>query len=85
MISKDQCKGCRDDHYNQVDDGAGRCWSAKAGKMVTRYKIGFMTAPTEKGAYTHVLVPSCYRQPGQFAFHEKLPSFVKASNVRKRP
>lgn len=89
MISREACRGCHDDFYNGRTnfDGSDRCWSAKTGKMMTRYRIYYMTAPTEKGAYTKVRVPSCYHQVNNHIFHNSLPRFVKASDLNraKRP
>lgn len=86
MISREACRGCRDDFYNgRVNiDGGTRCWSAKDGRMVTRFKIGHWVAPTTPGAFEKVRVPSCYHQPGVFAYYKTLPDFVKVSDLRKR-
>jgi hypothetical protein len=83
MIPADKCKGCRNDFYNgrQNFEGNTRCWSAKDGRMVKRYRLHWWTPPTQKGAFTEVTVPSCYHQPGQYSYSDKLPSFVKASDV----
>jgi hypothetical protein len=79
VIPRDKCKGCRDDFYNcrQNLDGSTRCWSAKDGKMVTRYRLHWWTAPTVPGAFEKVRVPSCYHQPGQYAYYEQLPSCAR--------
>lgn len=85
MITLDACRGCHDDFYNQPGhalDGK-RCWSAKSGEMVTRYKIGTWTQPDAKGAFTKVRVPSCYRQPSQYAYYTSLPDFVKVSDLNR--
>ncbi len=84
MIALPACRGCRNDFYNQPGhalDGK-RCWSAKDGTMVTRFKIGTWTQPDTKGAFTKVKVPSCYHQQG-FAFYSSLPDFVKASDLNR--
>lgn len=85
MIPLRACSGCRDSFYNgrQNIDGGTRCWSAKTGTMVTRYKIGTFVTPTTKGAFTKVRVPSCFHQPGQYAYYSELPGFVKASDLNK--
>lgn len=80
MISSSACAGCRDNFYNQ---GGQRCWSAESGKMITRYRIHFMTRPDEPGAYTKVRAPSCYRQSNNYVFHNTLPSFVKAKDLNR--
>lgn len=82
MIRRDACKGCREDHYNQPGNSTeGRCWSAKTGEMVKRFRLGWWTQPDAKGAYTEVTVPDCYNQRGQYAYHARLPDFVKAEDV----
>ena len=80
MIKRDECRGCHDDFYNGPDR---RCWSAESGTMMVRYQIYFMTAPTQKGAYTKVRKPSCYRQVNRNMFHNVLPDFVKASDLNR--
>jgi hypothetical protein len=82
MISAHACAGCREDFYNHRGDGA-RCWSAKDGRMMTRYRIHYLTEPTQKGAFTKVRVPSCYRQVNRFVFYNELPDFVKASDLNR--
>jgi hypothetical protein len=85
MIARSACSGCHDDFYNGRTncDGGDRCWSAKAGVMKTRYRIHYMTAPTQKGAFAKVRVPSCYRQVNSYVFYDALPSFVKASDLNR--
>ena len=80
MISREACRGCYDDFYNGADR---RCWSAEKGTMMTRYQIYYLTAPTQKGAYTKVRKPSCYRQVNSYVFHNALPDFVKASDLNR--
>lgn len=83
MIPVEKCHGCRDDFYNgrQNVGGSTRCWSAEKGTMVKRYRIHYMTAPTEPRAFTEVTVPSCYHQANGYVFQKTLPDFVKASDV----
>jgi hypothetical protein len=85
MIPRKACRGCHDDFYNgrKNCDGSDRCWSAKAGKMATRYRIHYMTAPTVKGAFTKVRVPSCYRQVNAYVYYDKLPDFVKVGDLNR--
>jgi hypothetical protein len=78
--SKQLCKGCRNDFYN--GQGASECWSFKTAEVVTRYKIGWWTRPTEPGAYRKVETLSCHHCPGQYAMHKELPHFVKPEDVR---
>ncbi len=77
------CSGCRDDFYNRRGAAAGPCWMAKDAKIVTRYRIYYLTAPTEKGAFTKVRVPNCYHQVNSHVFYEKLPDFVRASDLNR--
>lgn len=78
------CAGCRDNFYNQPDNSqGGRCWLLENAVVVTRYRIGWWTEPTQPGAYTKVETLSCHHEPGQFAFHEELPDFITPEE-RKR-
>ena len=83
MITREQCSGCHDDFYNGPRGQDGRCWMAKTGKMLVRYAIHFMTAPTQKGAFRKVRRPSCYHQVSNEVFYNALPDFVKASDLRR--
>ena len=76
--SKQLCSGCRDDFYN--GQGAAECWFYKDAKVVTRYRIGWWTAPTEPGAFTKVETLACHSAPGKYALREELPSFAKESS-----
>ena len=78
MIARGACHGCYDDFYNKPDS---RCWSAKAGRMMTRFKLHYLQAPTEPRAFTEVRAPSCYRTPNAFVYYDKLPDFVKLADV----
>ena len=74
---KDLCAGCRNNFYNQPGKStSGECWSLKSAKVVTRYKLGWWTAPTQPGAFKEVKVLSCYHQPGQAAYYDHLPEFA---------
>lgn len=79
MISREACRGCYEDFYNREE----RCWLAKTGTMITRYQIHYLTAPTEKGAFTKVKKPSCYRQVNSNMFYNQLPDFVKPSDLNR--
>jgi hypothetical protein len=81
MIPLSKCAGCYDDFYNRGE--STRCWSAERGKMMVRYQIHFMTAPTQKGAFTKLLKPSCYRQVNQNVFYNALPDFVHVSDLNR--
>lgn len=75
------CRGCNDDYYNQGGNSfEGKCWSLDTAKLVTRYRIGTWTAPTESGAFTEMRLPNCYRQQGA-SFYDALPSFVQMKDV----
>lgn len=71
------CAGCRDDFYNSQGgmDGKG-CWSLEDAKVVTRYRLGWWTRPTEPGAFTKVKTNSCHYATGRYAHYEQLPSFA---------
>ena len=73
--SKSLCVGCRDNFYNNNNPlGAKECWGYKSAKVVTRYRIGTWTLPTEPGAFTKVKTLSCHHAPGQYGHYDKLPS-----------
>lgn len=78
------CAGCRNNFYNGPNalDGK-RCWSAKDGRMTTRYKIHRDSMPAWKYAFEQVRVPDCYHADG-FAHYKALPSFVKLDDVVRR-
>lgn len=69
------CAGCRDNFYNgQANFSCFGCWSLKDAKVVTRYRIGWWTAPTEPGAFVKVKTYDCHHAPGRYAHYEKLPA-----------
>ena len=78
------CSGCRDDFYNHRGspgfDGATKCWSLKDAKVVTRYRLGWWTAPTEDGAFTKIKTLDCHHAPGRYALYKELPPFAKGCN-----
>lgn len=75
------CSGCRDDFYN--GEGAKECWSLKTAKVVTLYRIGWWTAPTEKGAFTKVKTNSCHYATGRYAHYKELPSCAVVPSTRE--
>ena len=84
-MDQKHCHGCHDDFYNDKNPmGVKKCWGLKSAKLITRYRIGTWTQPTQPGAFTAVRVPSCFHQPGS-AFYGKLPDFVKAKDVNRKP
>jgi hypothetical protein len=73
------CSGCRDDYYNNAAHSKdGKCWNLSSAKVVTRYRIGWWTAPTESGAFQKVTTNSCHYATGRYAHSERLPDFVTA-------
>jgi hypothetical protein len=79
----EKCRGCRDDFYNDKNPmGVKRCWGLKTAKMVTRFRIGTWTVPTQPFAFTEVRKLSCWHADGSH-FYEKLPDFVKRSEVKR--
>lgn len=75
------CAGCRDDFYNDKNPmGIKECWGLKTAKLVTRYRIGTWTRPTEHGAFTKVRRFNCFHQDGSH-YYEKLPNFVKVKDM----
>lgn len=81
MITREQCRGCEDDFYNQGNNSmTGRCWAAESGSMVVRFRIGTWVRPDQPGAFTELTLPSCYSKKGAH-FYPKLPDFVKNEDV----
>lgn len=81
MIKRNECLGCVDNFYNGPMGQGGRCWSAKTGKMMKRYRIYSHVRPTEPGAFTEFKrKPSCYRERGAVYYNE-LPNFVSLKDV----
>lgn len=84
MKDTTHCQGCEDNFYNGNNPlGVKQCWMLKSAKLVTRFKTGTWTQPTEKGAFTEVMVPNCYHAKGQH-FYDRLPDFVKKEDVNWR-
>lgn len=73
------CRGCDDNFYNlDGNSTTGRCWLLERAKLVTRYRIGWWTQPTQTGAYQKVETYDCHHAPGKYALHEELPDFITA-------
>lgn len=71
---KSKCVGCVDDFYNDKNPlGVKQCWSLDQAQLVTRYRIGTWTKPTEPRAFTEVEVYDCRREKGASLYH-RLPS-----------
>jgi hypothetical protein len=81
-LTRDLCRGCVDDFYNQGMNGMGGngCWHFKTAKLVTRYRIGTWVQPTQSGAFTEVRVLNCRHENGEH-FYDSLPDFVKREDV----
>ena len=77
--SKALCEGCRNDFYN--GQGADECWSFKDANVCNRFRLGWWTAPTERGAFRKVQTLSCHHAPGKYAHYARLPDFVKPDGV----
>lgn len=77
------CRGCRDDFYNEAGNAMNgkHCWSLPDAQVVTRFRIGWWTAPTVPRAYEKVTTLSCHHAPGKYAMHKELPEFVKVEDV----
>ena len=73
-----KCVGCRNHAYNQGLHGIKECWSLAGAKVVTRYRIGWWTEPTQPGAFRKVKTYQCHSAPGQYADYDKIPYFAIA-------
>jgi hypothetical protein len=81
MVTKDNCRGCRDDFYNDRNPlGVKECWMFKAAKLVDRYRTHRDAMPASKGAFAEVRVPSCFNQTGVY-FVKTVPDFVKPEDI----
>ena len=75
--SKALCSGCRDDFYNDHNPiGVKECWCFKDAEVVTRYRLGWWTQPTQPGSFTKVTTLSCHYAPGKYAHYKELPTFA---------
>ena len=74
MAKQDHCRGCRNDFYNgQNDLGVKKCWSFKGARVVTRYRIGWWTAPTSKKSYRKVRTLDCHHATGKYMDYKSIP------------
>jgi hypothetical protein len=79
------CQGCRNNFYNQGGNSqSGRCWSLQTAKVVTRFRIGWWTAPTAPGAYTEVETLDCHHATGQYSMQKELPTFCVEPNRKAK-
>lgn len=68
------CRGCRNDFYNQPDNSqTGRCWLLEKAQVVTKFRIGWCTPPTNSDAYRKVITLSCHNASGLYAQHDSMP------------
>lgn len=73
--SMEKCQGCRNDFYNDKNPlGVKACWSLKKAKVVTRYRIGWWTTPSDT-SHTKVRTYDCHHAPGKYAMEKSLPVF----------
>lgn len=74
------CSGCRENYYNHSGHSTtGECWLLKSARVVTRWRLGWWTAPTVPGAFTECKTLNCWNSdsgPGNVAMYETLPSFA---------
>lgn len=76
-MNKDHCRGCRNDFYNGNNEcGVKNCFSLKAAKMITRFRISIHTPMNRKSGYTKMKLPNCYHQKGS-AYLEKIPDYAE--------
>lgn len=84
MGDKSKCVGCEQDFYNGKNPmGVQECWSLKTAKMVTRYRLGYWTAPTVPGAFQKMKAYHCRSEKG-YVFYDQLPSFAKPAPASQR-
>lgn len=75
-----RCVGCRDDFYNDKNQlGVKQCCHFASAKSVTRYRIGWWTAPDSAECFRKVETNSCYHAPGTSQDFEQLPDHLRAS------
>lgn len=76
MADLSKCAGCRNDFYNDKNPlGVKKCWSLDTATIVTRYRIGTWTDPTQPGAFTKVTTHDCHQGEGYHHYKkEELPS-----------
>ncbi len=67
------CVGCRQNFYNGNNTiGVAECWSLKSARICKRWRLGWWTDPTTKGAFVQVQTLSCHHQTGRYAFCKEL-------------
>ncbi len=78
MKSTKYCEGCKDDFYNGNNGlGVKECWHLEDAKIVTRYKLGWWTAPTKLSVFHKVKTYNCHYAPGEYVFYERIPEHLK--------
>ncbi len=77
------CIGCHDNFYNGNNPYDIKwCWNLAEAKVVTRFRIGWWTPMDRKENFTKVTTLDCHKEPGQFAFCEKLPQHLVNANTK---
>jgi hypothetical protein len=76
------CVGCTENFYNGNNAiGVKECWMLKTAKLVTRYRIGTWTRPTQPGAFHKVKVFQCRHEKG-YALCKTLPDFIDPKTLK---
>ena len=72
------CVGCTDNFYNGNNSmGVTRCWLLDRANVVTRYRIGWWTPQESAKNYTEVRTLHCHREPGRYAYVDRLPEHLR--------
>jgi hypothetical protein len=58
--TKNMCRGCRDDYYNQAERSG--CWCFEKAEVVTRTKVGYWQPPPYR--WEPQVTLSCHRPEG---------------------
>ncbi len=77
--TKQMCRGCRDDYYNNRDSlgnpGSAGCWNFKIAKIVERTRIGIWQDPPYEWQPEKVL--NCYNSDGGVMIDQNDPRRAK--------
>ena len=60
-MTKNNCKGCRDDFYNSSNSTTGECWMFTNAKLEPRVLIHINDAPPYLNQRVQML-PNCYKK-----------------------
>ena len=86
MSDRKFCDGCDNDFYNGKNPmGVAKCWHLAMARVVTRYRIGWWTAPTAPGAFTKVQTHHCHTASGRYQHQEKLPDCAVGVSTGEEP